>query len=151
MTDDDGIFDLDLRRGMVQFTASLLSADVPITAEVLEDAIERAALACCRGPVQVVTVLTLIQTGEIYDKVEYSPFARSGSWTVGTSDLGYASWRNLCKRLRAADGMTRETESPEWATYARELADTNAPYADGPTAEDGMTDAASGLMRRRGW
>jgi hypothetical protein len=82
---------------------SLLDATVPVSRDTIELAVEKAALACCRGPVQSAVVLSLIELGYI-DKT-YEHKLNIGSRQIYSVRyngfvLDPTSWTHLRKRLK---------------------------------------------------
>ena len=84
----------------------LVSELVPVTRETLTEAVETAAMACARGPVQLATVVELIAMGRMPIFVEPIPVYhgphRQYAVRYGRARLASASWRNLKKRLKTA-------------------------------------------------
>ncbi len=82
----------------------LIEPGVPVTRETLNQSIIQTALACARGVRQHQAVLEMVETGEIYTRIERMRVNGSlGTfWFAGSSNVNYKSWKNLEKRLRSA-------------------------------------------------
>lgn len=88
----------------------LLAPGTPINRDTLEEAVERAALACARGPVQAAAVTSLIETGSISASLEWNTWARTEVPTFGRYSLTWGSWSNLKKRLELAGFEVRKVK-----------------------------------------
>lgn len=81
----------------------LIDQSVVIGREALEEAVEKAAMSCARGPVQAATVIELIETGQV--TVEALPFRWSPTGVraqIGKADISRESWEGLKRRLKLA-------------------------------------------------
>lgn len=100
----------------------MIDPEVPISRENMEQAVEKMALACARGPVQHSTMLEIIELGymPVGEKAIVLPMERRGQGrdggggrtlvrTYGTRGLSLSSWQGMEKRLRAA-GFTVKRE-----------------------------------------
>jgi hypothetical protein len=82
---------------------SLLEEGVLVSRDTIELAVERIALSCCRGPVQVAVVLNLSENGFIEKTYQPAPnFPIAVEARYGGYRLEYSSWMNLRKRMTAA-------------------------------------------------
>lgn len=78
----------------------LIDDTVVIGREALEEAVEKAAMSCARGPVQAATVIELIENGFL--PVEFIDFRWSHTGTraqIGHADISRESWEGLKRRL----------------------------------------------------
>jgi hypothetical protein len=81
----------------------LIDPSVEIGREALEEAVEKAAMSCARGPVQAATVIELIENGFL--PVEFVDFRWSHTGTraqIGAADIAPSSWQGLKTRLQRA-------------------------------------------------
>lgn len=86
----------------------LLDDSVEVNREALEEAVEKAALSCARGPVQAATIHEIIETGCVtvllVPWTGYRPvYVRaSHRQQIGRAGISFDSWQGLNRRLRAA-------------------------------------------------
>lgn len=89
--------------------SGLLDDSVEIGREALEEAVEKAALSCARGPVQAATIHEIIETGCVtYHLVQNRYTYRGQVWERERGELRLSSWQALKNRLKAA-GFTVRT------------------------------------------
>lgn len=87
----------------------LIDDSVEVGREALEEAVEKAALSCARGPVQAATIHEIIETGCVAYELVPNRFTHRGQvWERKRGDLAWSSWEGLRKRLKAA-GFTVRT------------------------------------------
>lgn len=91
----------------------IVDEGVPVTRDTIEKAVEQIAISCCRGPVQVATVLELIESGKV-ERTLYRIPGRGldNALLLGSARLDNSSWRNLKKRMSVA-GFRFKTVHPD--------------------------------------
>jgi len=96
---------------------SLLDDTVVVGREALEEAVEKAALSCARGPVQASAILEIIETGCLTYRLVPNRWTYRGQvWERERGDLGFESWMNLKGRLKRAGFEVRTTMERDGGT-----------------------------------